>query len=127
MFWGSKGKRFAKRVQSLLESVPYKSEPVETYYTFQQCLARNGGDCDDYANAAHALLKALGFKPLVVHGWVGEGYHAVCLCEIEGVRYIFCNVYRVVEADRYFSRYMTDYKILTDEVLTMKWSLHGVR
>ena len=77
MFWQPKGKRFAKRVQSLLESIPYQSEPVETYYTFQQCLARNGGDCDDYANAAHAMLKAMGFKPSVVHGWL-DVRHAVC-------------------------------------------------
>jgi hypothetical protein len=127
MFWDSKGKRFAKRVQSLLESIPYKSEPVETYYTFQQCLARNGGDCDDYANAAHAMLKAMGFQPAVIHGWLGSVYHAVCQCQIEGVMYVFCNALGVVEANRYFDRHMTDYKVLTDEELQMKWSHYGVR
>ncbi len=39
-------------------------------------LLRGGGDCDDHAILATALLRRLGINAWVILGWVPGGYHA---------------------------------------------------
>ena len=89
---------------------------IDDHWAPPEEFARRGGDCEDYAIAKYAMLKAMGvaadrMRVVIVRDLELGTSHAVLSVDLGGVRYILDNQSAEVRPDREVTRYRPVYSL----------------